>query len=147
MALFDIDFPDDYLYDLLETDFDEIAETALKEAAPVLEKSMKASCKRVIEHSGESELVDSIKATEPKKTKTDAWIVNITPKGSSKTKTYRNQKSRRSYPVSNALKCIWKEYGRVGQPARPFITNACNSARDAVMSKMQEVWERKVKAE
>ena len=104
MAIFDVDFPEDFLSDLLDTEFDEIAEEALKEAAPLLESSMKQSCRRVIEHSGES----------------------------------------RKYRVSNALKLIWKEYGVAGrQPARPFLTSACNAVRGAVMEKMQKVYERK----
>lgn len=144
MAQLNIDFPEDFLSELLDTEFDEIAAEALSEAAPILEKSLKASCKRVIDHEGESEMVASISASKPKRTKTDAWIVNVGPRGYSKTKSFR--RGRRRYPVSNALKMIWKEYGIAGQQAaRPFITNACNNARDAVMRKLQEVYERKVK--
>lgn len=144
MALFDVEFPEDFLSDLLETDFDEIAEEALKEAAPILESSIRRSCRSVIEHSGESELVKSIKSNEPKKTKTDAWIVNVGPRGYSRTKTYRSGKGEKKKPVSNALKLIWKEYGVAGrQPARPFLTKACNAVREAVMEKMQNVYERK----
>lgn len=147
MAQMDINFPEDFLAELLGTDFDEIAEKALTEAAPLLEQSLKTSCKRVIKHDGESELVESITCGKPKRTKTDAWIVNAGPQGYSKTKVYRDTKNReRKYPVSNAQKMAWKEYGVAGrQPARPFITNACNNARDAVMRKMQEVYERMVK--
>lgn len=145
MAGFDIDFPDDFLSELLETDFDEIAEAALSETAPILEKSMKVSCKRVLEHEGDSELVESITAAKPKKTKTDAWIVNVGPKGTSKTKKYHHQTSGRTYPVSNALKAIWKEYGIAGQqPAKPFITAAVNSVRDTIMNRMQEIYDQKV---
>ena len=61
MAAFDIDFPVDFMSELLDTDFEEIAKAALEETAPILENSMKQSCRRVIEHPGESELVDSIK--------------------------------------------------------------------------------------
>lgn len=147
MAHFDLEFPDDFLSELLESDFDEIAEEALKEAAPILEASMKQSCKRVIEHPGESEMVNSIKRSEPKKAKTDAWIVNVSPKGYSRTKTYLSQNKERKYPVSNALKAIWKEYGVAGrQPPRPFITSACNNAEAAVTAKLQEVYNRKVGA-
>lgn len=145
MAAFDIDFPEDFMSELLETDFDEIAEEALAQSAPLLEQSMKQSCKKVIDHQGESELVESIKSSKPKKTKTDAWIVNVSPKGYSKTKTYKAGKKSRTYPVSNALKAIWKEYGIAGkQPARPFITAACNAVKETIMSKMQEVYEQKV---
>ena len=148
MAEFEIDFPDDFLSELLDTDFDEIAEEALQEAAPLLERSMQTSCRRVIEHEGDSELVKSITAAAPKKTNTDAWIVNVGPKGYSKTKKYHHQVSDREYPVSNALKAIWKEYGIAGQQAaKPFITPAVNSVRDAVMNKMQEVYSRKVGGE
>ena len=146
MAVMDINFPEDFLSELLDTDFDEIAEEALKEAAPLLEQSLKASCEKVIDHAGESEMVESITCSKPKRTKTDAWIINVGPKGNSRTKVYNSRNRKRKYPVSNALKMIWKEYGVAGrQPARPFITNACNNAREAVMRKMQEVYERKVK--
>lgn len=145
MAAFDIDFPVDFMSELLDTDFEEIAKAALEETAPILENSMKQSCRRVIEHPGESELVDSIKSGKPKRTKTDAWIVNVSPRGYSKTKVFRAGKKKRKYPVSNALKLIWKEYGIAGQQAaKPFLTNACNSVRDTIMSKMQEIYEQKV---
>lgn len=148
MAGFEIDFPDDFLSGLLDTDFDEIAEEALNDAAPLLEASMKQSCKAVITHEGDSELVGSIKSNKPKKTKTDAWIVNVSPKGYSKTKVYHHTRTGRKYPVSNALKAIWKEYGIPGrQPPRPFITSACNKVKDSVMARLQEVYNRKVGAD
>lgn len=148
MALFDVDFPDDFLSGLLDTDFSEIAEEALNETAPLLEESMKRSCWAVITHESDSELVASIKSGKAKRTKTDAWIVNVSPKGNSKTKVYHHTRTGRKYPVSNVLKAIWKEYGIPGrQPPRPFITGACNKVRDSVMAKMQEVYNRKVGAD
>lgn len=148
MAIFDVDFPDDFLSELLDTDFGKIAEEALNEAAPILETSMKQSCKAVIIHDDDSELVASIKSGEAKRAKTDAWIVNVSPQGYSKTKIYHHVKTGRIYPVHNALKAIWKEYGIPGrQPPRPFITSACNKVRDSVMAKMQEVYNRKVGAD
>lgn len=148
MAGFEIDFPDDFLSELLDTDFEEIAEEALNETAPLLETSMKQSCKAVITHEGDSELVDSIKSSKPKRTRTDAWIVNVSPKGYSKIKVYRHTQTGRKHPVSNALKAIWKEYGIPGkQSPKPFITSACNNVRDSVMEKMQEVYNKKVGAD
>lgn len=148
MAGFEIDFPDDFLSKLLDTDFEEIAEEALNETAPLLETSMKQSCKAVITHEGDSELVDSIKSGKPKRTRTDAWIVNVSPKGYSKTKVYHHARTGRKHPVSNALKAIWKEYGIPGrQPPRPFITSACNKVRDSVMARLQKVYNRKVGAD
>lgn len=144
----EINFPADHLEELLNTDFDEIAEEALKEAAPVLVASLKASCQKVIDHDGESELVESITSNAPKKARTGAWIVNVYPKGYSNIKKYRAVSNRnRKYAVSNALKLIWKEYGVAGrQAARPFLTNACNNARDPILAKLQEVYNRKVGA-
>ncbi|MCM1213313.1 MAG: hypothetical protein NC331_11330 [Lachnospiraceae bacterium] len=146
MARLEIDLPEDLLSELLSADFGEIAAEALSEAAPILEQSLKTSCRRAIDHEGESEMVDSITCGKPKKTKTDAWILNVGPRGYSRKKYYRGSHGRR-YPVSNALKMIWKEYGIAGRQApRPFITNARNNARGAVIRKMQEVYERKVGA-
>ncbi len=148
MAGFDIDFPDDFLSELLDTDFEEIAEEALHESAPIMVQAMKTSCRRVIEHEGDSELVEFIKAANPKKAKTDAWILNVGPSGNSQKKKYHHQESGREYPVSNVLKAIWKEYGIAGQqPPRPFITSAVNSVQDEVMDRMQAAYDRKAGAE
>lgn len=150
MASFQMDFDDSFMDQLLNTDFNEIAEAALSEAAPILEKSMKEAIKNAVQHEGDSELVNSIKSTKPKKTKTDAWIVNVTPKGYSNTKVFtalssKGKKIHRKYPVSNALKAIWKEYGIPGrQPPRPFLSRAVNGAKAAVLQKMQEVYNEKV---
>lgn len=131
--------------DLFNLEFDDIAEDALKEAAPILENSMKAAVSQVIEHEGDSELVDSIKASTPRKTRNGAWIVNVTPKGYSKYKVYHAKKSRRTYKVSNALKAIWKEYGVAGrQPPHPFLTKAKNDAKDAVYSSIQKTFDSKI---
>ena len=55
MARFDIYHDGIDLDELFHIDFDEIAEEALKEAAPVLEKSMKAAVQACVGHSGDSE--------------------------------------------------------------------------------------------
>lgn len=147
---FSIDGLDEIIDSLPE--FDEICEEALREAAPIMEKEMKKFCRAAIIHEGDSEMVESIKANIPKKTKTDAWIVSITPHGKSQKVGYykansRGRKHRRKYPVTNALKMIWKEYGIPGQQApQPFIQAATNSAKSAVMDKLQEVYNRKVGA-
>lgn len=150
MALFNVDFPDDFLSELTGTSFDEIAEEALKEAAPVLEASVKKSAASVIEHNNpsDSEMVRSIKASAPKATKTDAWIVNVGPRGySSHTYYHQGRPSKRAHKVSNALKAIWKEYGIAHphhfQPARPFLERASKDAEDEVMKRIQEVYDRK----
>lgn len=152
MAAFDIDFPENYIADLLETDFDAIAQEALADAAPILEESVKKEVRKVISHDGDSELANSFKATKPKKTKNGAWIANVTPRGYSKDKVYvavdsKGKRTARKYSVSNALKAIWKEYGIPGrQVARPFITAFINASKQDVMKRMQEVYNKKVGA-
>ncbi len=144
MARFDVYDDNIDLDNLFNVDFDELAEEALAEAVPVLERSMKAAVQSSIEHSGDSELVQSIKANKPQKSRNGAWIVNVTPKGYSKVKVYHAKKGERTYPVSNALKAIWKEYGIAGrQPARPFLAKATNDAQDAVLDIIQRKFDEK----
>lgn len=152
MAVFEVDFPDDLFSELLESDFEELAEDMLKEAAPTLEESLKKAAKSSILHDGESEAVESIKARKPKKSKKgDAYFVFAGPSGYSKTKTYHHTRTGREYKVSNALKLVWKEYGIAHphhhQPARPFLAKAKNDAQGKCIEKMQEIYNKKVGAE
>lgn len=153
MAIFSMEFPDDFLSDLLDTNIDEIAKEALDEAAPLLEDAMKKCCAEEIQHDGDSELVNSIRSRRPKRVLgNEAWIVGVYPSGYSSTKRYtsvnsKGRKTNKKYPVSNALKAIWKEYGIPGkQPPRPFIDRACNSVKSKVMEAMQKIYNRKVGA-
>lgn len=150
MAQMDIEFPEDFMQDILGVEFDTIAEDALKESTEELVRAMKTACKNSIDHEGDSELANSIKASKPKKTKNGAWIVNVGPRGYSKAKTYYGKNgegvhTNRKYPVSNALKAIWKEYGIPGrQSAKPFIQKAVNDSKTSVEKKLQEIYDRKV---
>ena len=147
MADFDVDFPEDFLKNLLNTDSEEIIKDALKEVSPFMVDSMKKML-REDNHELSGELIDSIEATEPVKAKTDAWIVNVRPTGYSTVNSFTvNGKggSLRKYKISNALKMIWIENGVSGrQPARPFLTRLINQNREKTMKKMQEVYDRKV---
>ena len=144
LASFDIYDSTRDINDLFNIDFDEIAEESLAEAAPVLERSMKKAVQSSIEHTGDSELINSIKASKPKKTRNGAWLICVTPKGYSKVKVYHAKKGRRTYPVSNALKAIWKEYGIAGrQPPKPFLAKAANEASNEVYDIIQKNFDRK----
>lgn len=149
MASFNIEFPEDFMSELLDTDFAEIAKEALAESVPILVTEMKKSCKTAIMHEGDSELAESITAQKPKPTKTDAWIVNACPIGNSEHYYYRKgSRKKRKHVVSNALKAIWKEYGIAGiQAPQPFLAKAKNAAEGAVIQKIQEVYNRKVGSE
>lgn len=143
MANFDMNFSEDFLKELLESDIDNICEEALNDAAPILVESMKSAVKTAIIHDGGSEMVESIKQSKAKKTKTDAWIINVGPHGVSKKKVYKKGDAKE--PVSNALKAVWKEYGIPGkQAATPFLTTATNNAKEQVITKIQEVYNKKV---
>ena len=131
--------------------FDEIAENALNESVPILEETMRSAAAASVIHSGESDMVNSIKGSKPKKvTSTDCWIVNVGPRGYSSTKKYHAQrkggrKSSQTYKVSNALKAIWKEYGIPGhQPARPFMDKAANQARGRVEKIIEDAFNKEI---
>lgn len=145
MSDFFVDFPEDFLKDLLQTDADEICSEVLSEAAPLLESCMKETL-RNDNHELSGELIESIKAKKPVKAKNGAWMVHVRPTGYSSINSYavkgKGEKMRK-YKVSNALKAIWIEYGVNGrQPARPFLTRTVNEVRSASMQRMQEVYNR-----
>lgn len=152
------DFPVDFLKDFIESDPADICKEALKEAGSIYADYMKKSMKKVIEHEGDSDMVESVKPSKILKNRnrdgwTDGYYVNIQPTGESKQKYYYGTDKKgghypRKYPVSNALKAIWKEYGIPGrQKATPFIVDAKIHAEKAVMDKLQEVYNRKIGAD
>lgn len=126
---------------------DELAEEMLEAAAPVIEESMKKNLKKSIAHSGDSELVNSVKTSKAKQAKNGAYIINVNPKGNSKTKVYKRGKKGRTHPVSNALKAIWLEYGIPGQQApKPWLEATTNEAESKVLDKMQEVYDKRTES-
>ncbi len=146
MAGLELNVPDDYLKQLIDTSFEEIADQALKEAAPTLQESIVKSIKASMQPHGDSELLKSIRTSKPKATKTDAYIVNVYPSGNARqTYYYAHGKKIYKYTVSNALKAIWLEYGnREGrQPPRPWLAHAVNDSTAEVMRIIQKVWEAK----
>lgn len=147
MASLNLDIPEDFLKEVLSASFDDIAIDALKEAEPILKESIQNSIRAAETGESTGELVNSIKGTKPKKTNTDAYIVNVGPSGKSSTfYTQKSGKRTRKYPVSNALKAIWLNYGRAGQAPRPWLTPAINNCTNQIMQKMQKIWEERTKA-
>lgn len=140
MADLGFNIPDDYLSDLLDNNFDEIAPEMLNEVIPTLETSIKRHLTGVI-HGGTGELAGSVAVTRPKKTKTDAWIGNVYIKGKSKNYYYGSTTHARKYAVSNALKAIWLNYGNAHQGARPWLTPAVMSCQTEILDKLQKKWE------
>lgn len=151
MSRFDISWDDSAFTQLTTVGFDEIAQEALEECAPVLENATKEACHSVIAHSGDSELVNSWKANKPKETKDhNAYVLTVTPKGNSN-KHYYHQNGKgghykRKYPVSNALKAIWLENGTYRQPAKHFLEKASKSCEGEVNKRITDVFHKKVGA-
>lgn len=143
MANLNLEIPEDYLKDLLDNDFDEIAPEMLEKVAPILKEATQKAIKSAESGQGTGELVNSIKVTKPKKTNTDAYIVNVGPSGTSKTHYYDSATHTRKYPVSNALKAIWLNYGNAHQGARPWLTPAVNSSEPKILTELQKLWEEK----
>lgn len=141
----------DAFNELWNLDFGGYATEALSECASELEAKMKETARSVIDHPGDSEMVDSIKASKPKKSSNGAYIVNVGPRGYSKTQIYYAKNSKgvhttRKYAVSNALKAIWKEYGISGrQTANPFISRAVVQVQDRIHEALQRKFEESLK--
>lgn len=140
MADLGFDIPEDYLKELTDNNFDEIAPEMLDTVLPILETSITRHLTSVIRN-GTGELVRGISVTKPKKTNTDAWITNVYIKGESKNHYLGSTTHSRKYTVSNALKAIWLNYGRANQPARPWLTPAVNSCQSEILDKLQKKWE------
>lgn len=145
-------YQDNSFDELWQMDFGGYCEEALNEAAVIVEAKMKANAKSTVMHEGESEMVDSIKPSTPKKARTGAYIVNVGPRGYSDTKKYRakdghGQATKRTYKVSNALKAIWKEYGipSRGIPAQPFISATVSQTENQIYEILQRKFEEKAK--
>lgn len=135
---------------LWDMDFGGYCEDALRESATIVESKMKANAKATILHEGESEMINSIKASTPKKARNGAYIVNVGPRGYSKAKVYfakdsKGVRTNRSYPVSNALKAVWKEYGipSRGIPAQPFISPTVTQTENQIYEILQRKFEEK----
>lgn len=141
------EFPDDFMEKLRDTPFEDIAEKALNDTAPLLLDAVKTSMMSVISHPGDSDMVNSVRTSKPKATRTDAWIVNAYPTGYSTNSYSRERGSKvQRYPVSNGLKAVWLEYGRAGQPAKPWVNSAVNKCMAPVMDRIQKIWEEEVGA-
>ena len=140
MASLGFDIPEDYLKELTDNNFEELAPEMLNEVLPLLETSITRHLTSVIQE-GTGELANSIAVTKPKKTNTDAWISNVYIKGQSKNYYLGGASHTRKYPVSNALKAIWLNYGNAHQGARPWLTPAVNSCQSEILEKLQKKWE------
>lgn len=133
------DFPEDFLEKFLSTTADDYCEKALTETVPILEASTVKAIKGAVKD-GTGELAASIKSSKPKKGKNGAWIVNVNPKGISKNQYYDSATHRRKYPVTNALKAVWLEYGNAHQAPSPWLAKSVNSCKAQIEDRLQEIY-------
>lgn len=129
MANWNLDFPDDFLGELLNTDSEALCENMINEALPVVKTSME----RVFaSHVNTGALAKSVKISKAKAAKNGGVIGNVNPKG------------KGSDGVPNALKAIWLENGRVNQPAQPWLSKVVAESEASALKIMQDVYDKKV---
>lgn len=135
---------------LFDVEIGPYADEVLTEGSNILANKMKENARVSVMHDGESDMVNSIKASTPKLSKNGAYIVNVGPRGYSNHSYYakdgKGVKTTRKYKVSNALKAIWKEYGIPGrQEAQPFISKTVSQTESQIHTLMQKRFEERLK--
>ena len=144
--MFEINIPDDFMNELLNTNVDDVCKEALNESAPMVEETMKQTINANIRHHDMStgELVRSIKADKAKKKK-GAWVIKVMPRGNSSHYYYNRQNViPRRYACSNAFKLIMMEYGNSRQSPSPVLDKIYRECNDKVLDKLQETYNRMV---
>lgn len=134
MGAFNVNMPDDFLdrYNFKE---EELVD-AVASASPILKESMKKTIQKVLGHSGDSNLVNSVKVSKPKRTKTDAIVSWVGPSGI--------DKKGRKKPIRNIEKAVYLNYGTVKQPARPWLAKSINNSESLIQQKLQEKLEERL---
>lgn len=146
MAYFTVDFPDALMKQITKMASDDTSRKILKESIPILAKSVQNVIR--VEHSDTGDLADSITAFEPYKNKDGNWTASAAPTGKAKGqmkkgKVYARSKSgsvSSGQAIYNDDKLWFLENGTSKQPATPVLTKASKNAYDAVINKMQEVY-------
>lgn len=145
MARFSLNMPDSLLDGAMAAASPDQLRAVVDSASPILEKSMEKELKSAVRHGGDSEVVKSIKANKAKQAKNGAYIATVFPHGKSKKPRYPNgSRKERIPPVSNAMKAAVLNYGKKGQPARPWLAKSVNSVRTQVEEQLEKAFEEKL---
>ncbi|MBP5309633.1 MAG: hypothetical protein J6Z05_03305 [Lachnospiraceae bacterium] len=108
--------------------FEQMAKKALNEVRPEVESATKTALRESVHHSGESEMVNSVKSFDPTMTRDgEGARLACMPTGKSSSGNRYNTKSHgrtTSKAVNNNDKAFWLEYGNVHQAARPWRDRA-----------------------
>jgi len=148
MATMAIDMSDDLLGDLLSSDFEDIAQEAIKACIPEAEQAVKDSVRSVIKDKSRTELIESFQATNIMKSKDDGMVAFVRAKGKPKRggRRKRGDRARGTRAVSNNDIAFWLEYGNSHQGAKPFIGKAADKVRDKFTDTCQEILNKKTGA-
>lgn len=128
MANFSMGGLEDLMADIGLLDADRLAPQMLEEAATILEKNVK---NRAGKHKDTGDMVNSIKQSKVVKDK-DGHHITVRPTG----------KDRKG--IRNMEKACYLEFGTSRQDAAPVISPAVRESEEAVLEKMQEVFDREV---
>lgn len=101
----------------------------IDEAIPELLDNVK---KETANHKQTGDMYNSIKATKAGKSQNGGYYATVRPTG------------KDSKGVRNMEKMVYLEYGTSAQPATPVLTKAIKDSENAVMEKMQEVFNRAI---
>src|SRR6056297_2405692 len=133
--------PDEFLEKLsrLNKRFDEIAPRVLEEGAkPVIEKAKDKLSMRIGQDTKEpskssGELLKSMESTKPVQDRDGNWKLRV---GIPTTKDSKG--------VSNALKAAVIEYGKVGQPPKPWLKPTKRASRKASIEAMKNALDKEI---
>ncbi len=138
MAQFKFEVPKELMQTIqqLEKESPEICEKMIDAGLDVAYKAIES--KVPVADGG---LKRSLKKTKPKISKSGDWFGNLRFMGYDSTKISK----RHPKGTPNALKAAVYEYGKPGQPARPFLRPAMQSAETEITAAMQKVYDEEVK--
>ena len=141
MAKVDIKMPDDFLLKIskLGSDFDPVAEKVLKAGGEVVFKRTKSNLSAVI---GKGTKHESRSTGELEKA-LGVTSVRLDRNGNHNIKIGFSEP--RSDGESNAKLANILEYGKHGQPAKPFLKPAKSASKSECISRMKSTFEEEVK--
>jgi HK97 gp10 family phage protein len=123
-------------------DIDRIAPKMLEEAVTILESNVKYE---VAKHKRTGNMYKSIRRTKVQRTKSGGYKIVVRPTG--KATTYMDDGGKvheRKEPYRNMAILAHLEYGTSKITSRPILTKAIEDSREAVYTKMREVFNREV---
>lgn len=138
---FEVDMPKEFWQQFENLkNIDTVAPKMLQAAAPIAVDAIK---KRLRRHQDTGQMIDSVKASKPKKAKrSGGYVQKINFVGYDKLRP-----ATEAYPrgVPNAVKAAGIEYGNANEPARPFLQGAANDCQPEAAAAMQQTFETEMK--